>query len=261
MDVEMDMDLDLDQHTEPQPRIQQLESDPAHIVTPSEQQEWVRTIDAQIEDSQHQLELTTLRVEDVDVIKPARRFIPTKITAYFPSSPALSIPLNLLATPVSTPSSSPALRSQHELPQHPDSASESEEDRQQREILEELARSLSSVSLRTRARTQPGKAKARATVAVKAKAMPVSPPSSPPPPIGIGIGMMMGYKSPKSQSASSSPKLKSRDMEVHMHLAGAASLAPTKITKRGVISGGRGRGVVMRRRNSAGSYRGDTISL
>ncbi|KAF3930912.1 hypothetical protein ABW19_dt0206666 [Dactylella cylindrospora] len=181
------------------------------IVTPSEQQEWIKTIDAQIEQSQRQLEFTTVEISRVEeVIKPGKRYIPTKITAYFPSSPILSLPaLNL------------------EVRQ--EISRESEEERRQREILEELAKSLSSVSLRTRARTQQ---------VAKAK----------PPP--IGIGMMMGFKSSKSETPS--PKFKAKEAEMH-----------TKITKRGVIGGTRGgagkvRGA-MRRRNSTG--KNDTICL
>ncbi|KAK6344117.1 hypothetical protein TWF696_007763 [Orbilia brochopaga] len=241
-DVDMIMDLDEPQQSQQiqtQDVVVALPSPPTQaIVTPSEQQEWMRTIDAQIEEGRQQLEMTTIRVEEV--IKPARRYIPTKITAYFPSSPALSVPLHL-STPSSSGSSSPVLSSL-QLVSRRDSpvSSESEEEKQQREILEELAKSLSSVSLRSRTRTshpQPIKGKAKAaTMGVTSK--------SPPPPIGIGIGMMMGYRGAKSECGS--PKMKTREIE-----------APAKITKRGVI-GPRGRGLV-RRRNSAG--RGDTICL
>ncbi|KAF3912025.1 hypothetical protein ABW21_db0200213 [Orbilia brochopaga] len=244
-DVDMIMDLDEPQQTQQIQTQDVVVSSPAPltqaIVTPSEQQEWMRTIDAQIEEGRQQLEMTTIQVEDV--IKPARRYIPTKITAYFPSSPALSVPIHL-STPSSSGSSSPVPIdiSSLQLVSRRDSpvSSESEEEKQQREILEELAKSLSHVSLRTRTRTshpQPAKGKAKATtVNVTSK--------SPPPPIGIGIGMMMGYRGVKSECGS--PKMKTREIE-----------APTKITKRGVI-GPRGRGLV-RRRNSTG--RGDTICL
>ncbi|KAK6362938.1 hypothetical protein TWF730_000389 [Orbilia blumenaviensis] len=213
------------------------------VVTPSEQQEWRKTIDAQVEEGRKQLEMTTIQIERVEeVIKPAKRFIPTKITAYFPSSPALSIPMHLRPSSADIIVSTPRSRRNSLRQLEAGEINEEEEERKQREMLEELARSLSSVSIRTtRTRTQ------TSTQVVKGK----------PPP--IGIGMMMGFKSVKSESASTSPRLKGKEVDF--------SMAPTKITKRGVITGARGgaaakgRGAVMKRRNSGGSYRGETISL
>lgn len=212
------------------------------VVTPSEQQEWRNTIDAQVEEGRKQLEMTTIQVERVEeVIKPAKRYIPTKTAAYFPSSPVLSIPVHLRPSSADVIVSTSRSR-RNSLKLEAGEINEEEEERKQRELLEELARSLSAVSIRTtRTRTQ------TSTQVVKGK----------PPP--IGIGMMMGFKSVKSESACTSPRLKAKEVEF--------SMAPTKITKRGVITGargaaaGKGRGVVMKRRNSGGSYRGETISL
>ncbi|KAK6538091.1 hypothetical protein TWF694_010975 [Orbilia ellipsospora] len=223
VDMIMDMDMDMDHVIPVVPSV-------APIVTPSEQQEWQKTIDAQIEEGKKQLEITTVQIARVEeVIKPGKRYIPTKITAYFPSSPVLSIPLNLRTAAVKESTT----------------IGESVEDLKQIEILEELAKSLSSVSIRTtRSRTH-----------VQQQQQVVK--SKPPP---IGIGMMMGFKNAKKSEPSLSPRLKGKEVEMNM--------APTKITKRGVISGtrgmplgGRGRGVAMKRRNSGGSYRGETISL
>ncbi|KAJ6259765.1 hypothetical protein Dda_5405 [Drechslerella dactyloides] len=195
-DVDMIMDLDEPQQNQQIQTQDVVVASPTPltqaIVTPSEQQEWMRTIDAQIEEGRQQLEMMTTRVEEV--IKPARRYIPTKITAYFPSSPTLSVPVHL-STPSSSGSSSPVPLSSMQLISRRDSdaSSESEEERQQREILEELAKSLSSVSLRSRTRTshtQPVKGKAKVTTGGLTS-------RSPPPPIGIGIGMMMGYRGPR----------------------------------------------------------------
>ncbi|KAF3916851.1 hypothetical protein ABW20_dc0109820 [Dactylellina cionopaga] len=227
VDMVMDLDMDMDIQVTAATTTDVIVSNPS-IVTPSEQQEWRNTIDAQIEEGRKQLEMTTIQIARVEeVIKPAKRYIPTKITAYFPSSPALSIPLNLRTS-----------KKQDQI--IVGSRDSDEENRKQREILEELARSLSSVSIRTRSRSH----HAQQQQVVKSK----------PPP--IGIGMMMGFKPAKSESLS--PRLKGKEVDV--------SMAPTKITKRGVITGargaafsGRGRGAVIKRRNSGG--RGDTISL
>ncbi|KAK6536164.1 hypothetical protein TWF281_000410 [Arthrobotrys megalospora] len=213
------------------------------VVTPSEQQEWRNTIDAQVEEGRKQLEMTTIQIETVEeVIKPAKRYIPTTITAYFPSSPVLSIPMHMRPSSAADIIVSTSRSRRNSLKLEAGEINEEEEERKQRELLEELARSLSSVSIRTtRTRTQ------TSTQVVKGK----------PPP--IGLGMMMGFKSVKSESASTSPRLKGKEVDFNM--------APTKITKRGVITGarggaaGRGRGTVMKRRNSGGSYRGETISL
>ncbi|KAK6516445.1 hypothetical protein TWF506_006352 [Arthrobotrys conoides] len=213
------------------------------VVTPSEQQEWRNTIDAQVEEGRKQLEMTTIQIERVEeVIKPAKRYIPTKITAYFPSSPVLSIPVHLRpsSADIIVSTSRSRRNSLKQLAEGGAAAAEvnqEEEERKQRELLEELARSLSSVSIRT---TRSTRTTQTSTQMVKGK----------PPP--IGIGMMMGFKSVKSESASTSPRLKGKEVDF--------SMAPTKITKRGVITG-RGRGAVMKRRNSGGSYRGETISL
>ncbi|KAK6357413.1 hypothetical protein TWF718_001725 [Orbilia javanica] len=215
------------------------------VVTPSEQQEWRNTIDAQVEEGRKQLEMTTIQIERVEeVIKPAKRYIPTKITAYFPSSPVLSIPVHLRPSSADIIVSTSKSRRNSLKQLEAGEINEEEEERKQRELLEELARSLSSVSIRTTRSTRTQ----TSTQVVKGK----------PPP--IGLGMMMGFKSIKSESASTSPRLKGKEVDF--------SMAPTKITKRGVITGargsattGRGRGAVMKRRNSGGSYRGETISL
>ncbi|EPS42241.1 hypothetical protein H072_3774 [Dactylellina haptotyla CBS 200.50] len=230
MVMDLDMDIDIQHHSQMIPLSSSAPSVTSPIVSASEQQEWRNTIDAQIEESRQQLEFTTVQIARVEeVIKPAKRYIPTKITAYFPSSPVLSIPMNLRTS----------VKESTNL-----NIGDSEEEMKQIEILEELAKSLSSVSIRTRSRTHTPQQQV-----VK---------SSKPPP--IGIGMMMGFKNTKKNDQSLSPRLKGKEVEMNT--------APTKITKRGVISGtrgvpmgGRGRGVMMKRRNSGGSYRGETIIL
>ncbi|KAF3160780.1 hypothetical protein TWF106_007649 [Orbilia oligospora] len=248
MDMVMDMDVDIDvsHHDIMMSTLTTTTTTTTQtVVTPSEQQEWRNTIDAQVEEGRKQLEMTTIQIERVEeVIKPAKRYIPTKITAYFPSSPVLSIPVHLRPSSADIIVSTSKSRRNSLKQLEAGEINEEEEERKQRELLEELARSLSSVSIRTTRSTRTQ----TSTQVVKGK----------PPP--IGIGMMMGFKSVKSESASTSPRLKGKEVDF--------SMAPTKITKRGVITGargsaitGRGRGAVMKRRNSGGSYRGETISL